>query len=296
MTGRGILLVTSSAVVWSMGGLIVRSLDTADSWTTVFWRSVTAAIFLVVVLTARDGRAGLAAIRRMLWPGNRSAILVAVCFSVSSIAFVVAVGLTTVANVLLIFSSTPLFAALLAWLVLGERISVRTIAAIAATMVGIGILVSDSYVRGSLAGSLVALIVPVCTSAAIVTMRRHREISMLPSMCVAAALGALIAFPFATPLAISAKDAALLTLFGAGHLGLGMVIFIAGAPLLPAATTALLGALETILGPLWVWLAYAEQPSRAALIGGVFVLTSLAAYALSEYHRTRPASVGGEHP
>ena len=281
--------------MWSMGGLIVRSLDTADSWTTVFWRSVTAAVFLVMVLLVRDGRAGLAAVLRMIWPGDRSAIVVAVCFSVSSIAFVVAVGLTTVANVLLIFSSTPLFAALLAWLVLGERISARTIAAIAATMVGIGILVSDSYVRGSIAGSLVALIVPLCTSTAIVTMRRHREISMLPSMCVAAALGALIAFPFATPLAVSARDAALLTLFGAGHLGLGMVIFIAGAPLLPAATTALLGAIETILGPLWVWLAFGEQPSQGALIGGAFVLTSLAAYALSEYHWTRPpASVGGK--
>jgi len=247
------------------------------------------------VLLARERRAGLASIRRMIWPGDRAAIVVAGCFSVSSIAFVVPVGLTTVADVLLIFSSTPLIAALLARLVLGERISVRTVMAIAATMVGIGILVSDSYVRGSLAGNLVALIVPCCTSTAIVVMRRHRDITMLPSMCVAAAMAALIAFPFATPLGVSARDAGLLALFGAGHLGLGMAIFIAGAPLLPAATTALLGTLETILGPLWVWLAFNEQPSRGAVIGGAFVLTSLAAYALSEYHLTRaPATNGGE--
>lgn len=287
MTGRGILLVAGAALLWSTGGLIVRSLDTADSWTTILWRSASASAFLLLLLLAREGRAGLAAIRRMIWPGDGPAILVAGCFTVSSIAFIVALGLTTVADVLLIFSSTPLIAALLARLVLGERITARTVVAIAATMAGIGILVSDSYVRGSLAGNLVALVVPCGTAISIVVMRRHRDIILLPSVCLAAAVAGLIALPFAAPLDLSVKDAMLLILFGAGQLGLGMAIFVAGAPLLPAATTALLGTLETILGPLWVWLAFDEQPSRGAMVGGVLVLASLAAHALFEYRQTR---------
>lgn len=296
MTGRGIFLVAGAAWLWSLGGLIVRSLDAADSWTIVVWRSASAATFLLLLLLWREGAAGLAALRRMIWPGDRAALGVAACFAISSMAFVVAVGLTTIADVLLIFSSTPLIAALLAWAALGERISARTALAVAATMTGIGILVSDSYVRGSLAGNLVALVVPCCTATGIVVMRRRREITMLPSMCMAAVIGGLAALPFSGPLAVTFKDAALLILFGAGHLGLGLAIFISGAPLLPPATTALLGTLETILGPLWVWLAFDEQPSRGAMIGGALVLASLAAHALLEYRSSRQPIGGGEHP
>jgi drug/metabolite transporter (DMT)-like permease len=73
-----------------------------------------------------------------------------------------------------------------------------------------------------------------------------------------------------------------------------MAIFIAGAPLLPAATTALLGTLETILGPLWVWLAFSEQPSRGAMVGGALVLASLTVHALFEYRRSRQSNRGIE--
>ena len=135
MTGRGIFLVAGAAWLWSLGGLIVRSLDATDSWTIVVWRSASAAAFLLLLLLWREGPAGLAALRCMIWPGDRAALGVAACFAISSIAFVVAVGLTTIADVLLIFSSTPLIAALLAWAALGERISARTALAVAATMI-----------------------------------------------------------------------------------------------------------------------------------------------------------------
>jgi drug/metabolite transporter (DMT)-like permease len=103
---RGLLLVASASVVWSTGGLIVRLLDT-DSWTTIFWRSLTAAAFLLALLLWREGWRGLDGFRRMGVPG----LVVGACFATASIALVVALSLTTVAKTLVILSASPLIAA-----------------------------------------------------------------------------------------------------------------------------------------------------------------------------------------
>ena len=66
---KGVLLVGASAVLWSLGGLIVRSLDGADPWTTIFWRSVFATGFLLLFLLVRDGRNALGLFRDMGVPG-----------------------------------------------------------------------------------------------------------------------------------------------------------------------------------------------------------------------------------
>ena len=86
---KGVLLVGASAVLWSLGGLIVRSLDTADPWTTIFWRSLFAAAFLLLVLLVRDGRKAFRLFRVMGVPG----LLVALCFTAASVGFVTALVL-----------------------------------------------------------------------------------------------------------------------------------------------------------------------------------------------------------
>lgn len=267
---RGLLLVASASVVWSTGGLIVRLLDT-DSWTTIFWRSLTAAVFLLALLLWRDGWRGLDGFRRMGWPG----LVVGACFATASIALVVALSLTTVAKTLVILSASPLIAALLGRVMLGERIRPGTWATIAAVIVGISLMVSDSLASGSLAGDLVALLIAVSYALAIVVTRRYHGVGMTPAACTGAILATLVALPLASPWSVSAGDFALLCLFGAGQLGLGMQLFVAGARLVPAAHSALIGTLEPILGPLWVWMFLGEQPTVRALIGGAIVLGSV---------------------
>ena len=107
----GFVLVALSAILWSFGGAIARFIDAPDSWTVVFWRSLWAAAFLIAFMIWRDGPRGtLKLMTGMGLPG----LAVAVCFATASSSFIVALGYTTVANILLMQAGVPLIAALIA--------------------------------------------------------------------------------------------------------------------------------------------------------------------------------------
>ena len=272
---RGALLVTGSALAWSFGGTIDRFIVAPETWAIVFWRSVFAALFLAGFLLLRDGKGAFRAFREMGWPG----LTVALCFMIASIAFVQAIALTSVANVILINAAVPLAAALISWLALGERISGATWAAIAAVMAGVAIMVSDGAGSGgALAGNLLALVITFVFAIATVVTRRHAGVRMTPAVILATALAACVAFTQAGSLSASAHDMAWLFAFGALNLGLGMALFVTGARLIPASQSALLSTLETVLAPIWVWLVHDEKVSLMTLFGGAIVLAALMSY------------------
>jgi drug/metabolite transporter (DMT)-like permease len=278
----GAWLVVGSAVVWSFGGAIARFLPGVDVWTVIFWRSFWACAFLLAFLFIRDGRRGFSAFRDMGWPG----LVVALCFTTASISFVVALQFTTVANVVLIDASVPLVAALISWLVLGEKIAPATWAAIAAVIAGVVIMVSDSLGdRGSIIGNLLAGVIALVFAVATVTTRRYSGVRMTPAVAVATALAALVAFTQAQTLSVSPAQMSWLFAFGALNLGLGMAFFVTGARLIPAPNAALFGVLETVLGPFWVWLIHNEATSPRVLLGGAIVLTALFTHLALERRR-----------
>lgn len=280
---RGAILVAGSALAWSMGGMIDRFIIAPDTWTVVFWRSVWAASFLIVFLLIRDGRKAPQAFKYMGWPG----LVVALCFMTASISFVLAISLTSVANVILINATVPLAAALIGRIFLGERISGITWLAIAAVIAGVLIMVSDgSGSDGSLTGNLLALLITFVFALATVVTRRHSNVRMTPAVITATTLAALVAATQVVDFAVSSKDMAWLFAFGALNLGLGMVLFVTGARLIPAALAALLGTLETVLGPLWVWLVHNEQVSSRTVIGGSIVIVALILYLIVGNRKT----------
>jgi drug/metabolite transporter (DMT)-like permease len=271
---RGVLLVGTAALLWSTGGLIVRSLEMADSWTTVFWRGLAACAFLFAFIAIRERRNTISSFRRIGWPG----IVVAACYASASTALIIAFKLTSIADTLVIMSSAPFLAAVLGWIVLGERIRTVSWLAMLASVAGIGLMVADSYASGSIAGDMVATVIALAQAVAGVTIRRHRSVQMAPAMCLSTLLTSIAVAPLADPFAVTAKDAALLAFFGAGQLGLGFALFSFGAPLIPVAEAALLNVLEPIFGPFWVWLVLGEQPSKGTLVGGALVLAALAVH------------------
>ena len=273
----GFLCVASAALLWSTGGLIVRELSAVDSWTIVFWRSLTAFAFLVVFGFARQGARFPRSMLRMGLPG----LVIALCYTVASIGLVVALKLTTVADVLIIMSCAPLLAAVLGRIIIGERLQALGWLAMAASMVGVGIMVSDSYAHGSLAGDLVALCIAGAIATATVIFRKFREVSLVPGVCLAAFIATLLVLPFARPWPLAGRELALLSVFGAGQLGLGLALFATGAPLIPAAQAAMIGVLEPVVGPLWVWLVLGESPSPAGLLGGSIVIGALLLFTLA---------------
>lgn len=279
----GALLVFLSALFWSFGGTIARFIEIGDSWTVVFWRSVWAALFIIAFMLWRDGLRGmLRSIRDMGLPG----LAVAGCFAICSTSFVVALAYTTVANIVLIQAGVPLLAALLAFLLFGERITTSTWIAIGAVVVGVAIMVSSSLTgQVSPVGDGLALLIAVGFSIATVITRRFAHVRMTPATCLGTILAAGAAATQASTFAVSTTDMGFLFAFGAINLGLGLALFATGARLVPAAFAALLGTFEPILAPVWVWLVHGEIPSTRTIIGGTVVVVALLAYLVVELRR-----------
>ena len=288
---RGFLLVFLSALFWSFGGAIARFIEAPDSWTVVFWRSLWAAAFLLGFMLLRDGGRGtLKLFRDMGVPG----IAVAFCFATASTSFVVALAYTTVANILLMQAGVPLIAALLAFILFRERVSLPTWVAIAAVIGGVAIMVSDSL-GGAVSpiGDGLALLIAVAFSIATVITRRFSHVRMTPATCLGTAMGAAFAASQASGLSVSGLDFGLLFAFGALNLGLGLAFFATGARLIAAAFAALLGTFETLLGPIWVWLIHGEIPSTRTVIGGAVVFAALLVHIGMEFRRQqRPQKPG----
>jgi drug/metabolite transporter (DMT)-like permease len=290
----GIALVCLSAIFWSFGGTIARYIEDADSWTIVFWRSFWAAAFLVAFMVLRDGWRGTVTLfTGMGLPG----VLVSLCFAIASTAFVIALAYTTVANILLMQAGVPLIAALIAWVVFRQAVGPATWAAIAAVIFGVAIMVSESF-NGEVSpvGDGLALLIACAFATATVITRRFSHVRMTPATCLGTIIAGTFAATQADTLGVTARDMGFLFAFGALNLGLGLAFFASGARLVPSALAALLGTLEPVLGPIWVWLVHGEVPSERTIIGGGVVFIALMVHLMFEFRRQqrpgRPGTTG----
>lgn len=270
---QGLIFVLGSAVVWSFGGVLARFLMVQDSWAIVFWRSFWGALFLLGFLLVRDGLGStLNNFRQMRLP----AMVVALCFCVASISFVVALKFTTVANILLVQATVPLIASTMAWLVFGERVSRSTWIAIALVICGVVVMVSGSFDGSiSLVGDSLAILIAVAFATATVVTRRYSDVPMVPAVGLGIVIAAAIAFSQVSSFVVVPSDMVVLFSFGALNLGLGLALFALGARLIPASISALVGTAEPVLGPLWVWIVHGEIPNLRTLTGGSIVLAAL---------------------
>jgi drug/metabolite transporter (DMT)-like permease len=287
----GAWMVLGSAIVWSAGGILARLADVESPWTTVFWRAGTATLFLLAFMLVRDGRAGTAALFRTM---GKAGLLVALCFAAASTLFIVALGYTTVANVLLMQAGVPLLAALIAWIVFREPLRISTWVAIGAVIAGVAVMVSDSLTgKVSPVGDGLSLLIALAFATATVITRRYSDIRMTPAVCTGSFTGFSVALVLSLAttgsVAVEAWQLPVLAVFGVS-MGLGMALFTQGARLIPSAFAALLGTAETILGPVWVWVFLGETPSLRTIAGGAIVLGALIAYLswqLISSHRIR---------
>jgi len=269
-----VVLLATSALIFSTGGLFIRELDHPQAWQTVFWRSMSACVSLALLIIWRERTNPLRAIVNIGRPGWA----VGAAFCASSIGMVVALSKTSVAIVLVIFALSPLAAAVMAWILIGERVRNYTWGAIGVTVAGVAFMVSGPGAGGSTSGALVALVIPLAFGYGTVMIRRHSEIAMAPAMLLSAALSSVISVPFAHPFDITRHDLLLLLAFGFAQLGIGLALFSIGAARAPATDVALLSMLEPIMGPIWVWIFVSEYPGVPALIGGSAVFVALAAH------------------
>jgi drug/metabolite transporter (DMT)-like permease len=274
--------VASAAVCWSSGALIAR-LATTTPWTTNLWRSLFASVFLGVLLSLARRRSIFAQWR----DGGLPIAAVAACMAIASTCFIFSLAHTSVANTLLLMSTSPYVVGLLGWLVLGERVPPRTWLSMGVALAGAVVMVSSSAGRGGLFGDLLAVVMATSFAVATVLVRRHPQTPMAPAAALATTFTFLLALPMAAPLDTTGRDLLLLAFFGIGQFGAGFLLFMAGARLIPAAQTSLIGMLETVLGPMWVWLVLDERPDAASLTGGALILAALAVNTALDLARPR---------
>jgi drug/metabolite transporter (DMT)-like permease len=281
----GMLLVLGAALAWSTAGFFTRVVDT-DLWTMLVWRGGLGAVALFMVMRLRDGSQCWRSLRKAGAPFWVTVVLTAFAMLV----FIAALTLTTVAKVSLIYAAVPFVSAVLAFLILREKPTLAALAASLSAAIGIAIMVGPSFVSGSaggfdsnLSGDGLALLMTFLMALITVHLRRHPHLPMVAVGACACLLTALMALPFAAPLQVSPHDILWLSLFGPITSGIGFVLYAKGAQRLAASEAALLGAVETPLGPLWVWLLFDEVPGAATLLGGSLIFVTMLVYVWHEH-------------
>lgn len=299
MTHRQALaMMVGATLMWSIAGVVTRHLDAARSFEITFWRSATCAIGLLPILWWMRGGSAL---RRTLREGGRALWISGLCWAVMFTAFMVALTITTVANVLVTLAVGPLLTALVSRFVLGQRLPLRSWLAIGAAGIGIAWMFGTSIHGGRLqhlVGSLVALLVPIAAAVNWSVLQhlsgREKAPDMLVAVLIGAGVSAVLCLPLALPFAASAKDFALLSLLGVVQLAIPCLMVVAATRVLSAPEVSLLGLLEVVLGTLWAWLGADEVPNPAVFGGGSLVLGALLVNALLSLRRPAalPTGVG----
>ena len=274
---KAVFLMVAVTLMWSIAGVITRHLEHARSFEVTFWRSFFTVLSLLVILPFFQGREVFARILRGGWPLWLSGL----CWSVMFTAFMVALTMTSVANVLVTMALGPFLTALIARLSIGQRIPGRTWGAIAVAGAGIAAMYGAELEGGQLAGTLVALCVPLASGVNwTVTQRAHaqgQDIDLVPAVLVGAAISSIITLPLAMPLRASAHDVGLLALLGLVQLAIPCALAVVCARVLKAPEIALLALLEIIFGIVLAWMGADEIPSQAVLLGGALVIGALVA-------------------
>lgn len=272
----GVVLALSAGLCLSTGGLILRHVEEANVWQVSFYRSLALIAMLLVYLALRYRGRLVAPFRGIGWPG----LVVTLCLAIGSIAYILSLSLTTVANTMFILASAPLMTAALAWVLLGERVHPITLVAMLGALVGIVLMVADGLQGGHLPGNLIALGAALCFAVMLIAMRGARARDMVPASCLGGLLAALICWPLAGGLAMSGQDLALSLLLGSAQIGAGFLLITLATRHIQAAEVSLLTLSEVVLAPIWVWIFVAEVPSRLALLGGAIVLCAVVGQAL----------------
>ncbi|MEY2951945.1 MAG: hypothetical protein RLZZ401_32 [Pseudomonadota bacterium] len=279
---RAVGLMVLVTLMWSIAGVVTRHLGHARSFEITFWRSLFTALSLLVILPLWRGKAVFGQIpwrSRLFWWSSA-------CWCVMFTAFMLALTLTTVANVLVTLALGPLLTALFSRLFLGDRLAWRTWLAIALGGCGIAVMQAAQLAlgQGAWTGFLVAACAPVA-AAVQWTMMQHTHAQartwdqptpdLVPCVMLGATLSCLVTLPLALPFQSTGHDLTLLALLGLVQLAVPCVLSVLCAAVLKSPEMALLALLEVLFGIALAWVGAGETPGPHVLLGGALVMTAL---------------------
>ena len=273
---KGILLTFVAVLILSPDALLVRLIQ-ADVWTLLFWRCLLTGVMMSVFLAIRYRRQFLQSFFAIGGTGLISALVIIV----GSLFFIGSLKQTAAANTLVILAAAPIFSSLLSWLILREKIPLRTKLAIFTCFGGIALIFSGSLQNGLLLGDLMALGATAMWGSNVVIIRSGKSVDMIPANVIGnLSIAPIVYFLGAEPMSVSSVDAGYLLLLGLVVLPVSFTLITLSPRYLQAPEVSLILLIETVLGPLWVWLALGEVPPTRTLMAGLLILGTLLIHTL----------------
>jgi drug/metabolite transporter (DMT)-like permease len=272
-------------------GLMLRQIEDATVWQILFWRSLGVVPVLLAFTWWTSGGQPMTSIRRIGLAGVIGAFGLVFAFA----GAIYAIQSTTVANAVFLFTASPFVAAVLGWILLGERVGPWTWGAIGLAVFGMYLMVREGLEIGALHGNLAALLSAAGFGAFSVTLRWGKVGDMLPESMLGAVFSVIVAGIVLTvqghPIRVSAWDMGVSVSMGMVVLALGMVAYTLGSKVIPAAQLTLLSLVEVLLAPIWVFLVLGETATAATFIGGGVLLAAVALNAVMGARGQRPEGV-----
>ena len=282
---RAVVLMLLVAFLWSTAGVVTRHLEAAKSFEVTFWRSFFTALSLAVMLPLFNGFGLFAKLRH----AGKAFWISSLCWCGMFTFYMMALMMTSVANVLVTMAIGPLLTALIARVFIGQKIPLRTWVAIMVAGIGIAWMFAAQLQGGQLLGTLVALGVPLAGAINwTITQNAHdqgHDVDLTTAVMMGAVFSCLLTLPMAFPFAATQLDLALLASLGVGQLAVPCVLSVMCARVLKAPEVSLLALLEVPFGIMLVWLGANEAPSSTVLWGGALVIGALVTNELVGWHQ-----------
>ena len=283
------MMALGAGVVWSLGALTARLADDTDAWQYLLWRSV--GIIAVIEVMAMRRRHGSGLVRA--YTSGWVMVMAVVGLFTASLCFVYAIKNTTAANAAFLSSVTPLLAALLARVVLGERLSRITVGAIGLAFVGLAVMLSADLGVGNMKGNVAAVGSSFGFALYTVCVRSDRRADWSPVLpgyaLMMIVVCAVVSVANGRTVVPPGDDIALALLHGAVLIVVGTLLFNEATKHLPAVAMTVFAQTETVFVPMWIFLWFSERPRATTLIGGAIILAAVLGKALIDARSTRAA-------
>lgn len=263
----GVALIVLSATAFSSAGIFTKAVS-ADAWSVIFWRGLSAAAFALVFLLVT---AKLRAERQRF---GGPALLATLLMASGTAAFIPAFKLTSVAHVALIWATAPFVTTLLAWICIGERPGFKTALCSVIAVAGAGLTVSGSLGNTGIIGDMLAFWMTLMMAATMVVYRRWPSTPTVLPSAVSSLMLLVPAVILTRPATVPFTEVSILLAFGL-IFALASVMMMEGVRRIPAAQAALISALETPLAPIWALILLAEVPTPRTIAGGALIMAAV---------------------
>ena len=268
---KGSLLAFVAVMFITPDSLFIR-ISTIDTWGLVFYRGIIPflTVFFVMLIIYKFN------FFKILLNSGYHGIIYIATFSITNITFVVSIQNTNVANTLVMIATAPMLSAILSAIFLKETSDKKTWISVIVTFAAILYIFFDSLKLGNFYGDILGFITAIGLAVGAITIRSAKSKNLVPAAVVGKLLVATFALFFIESFALIENDLIIVPLMCILCVAIPFVLVTIAPRFIPAAEVNLFFLLETIIGPIWVWLIIKEQPSFETILGGAVIVATIA--------------------